>query len=394
MAKAPDPIIGGFKGLNNRLDPTALGPQWQLQADNVLCDMAGYYVRRPGYSAVIDGISDGFGTKDERLFLVTSGGALLEDGRERASGFLGAPFRWAELGTAVFALSDSHAWAIYPDRVVRWGIPTLPAPHVVPSPGALPRGIYQAAAILVAPDGRIGGCSGTSRVESDGAGGFSVWVEPVNGYTARLYLSEPDGAALYAVGVLPPDGEAAITAPLRGSYELVTQHLYPPPHGIAMSSHLNRIVVADWEPQHDRSVLYWSKPDAPHWFEIDRDLQLVQGKIMLLADVNGALLVGTDRAIHIVSEGAPVQTVAHYGALPGTLDWLDAGQAVFSTPRGPCTFPPFVNLTDAHYRPEVRATASGVVLHHAGSRYYVCAQRGADPTRPRPPYEPLAVLSR
>ena len=37
MAAALKPIrIGPFKGLNNRLDPTALGLEWQLQAENAL----------------------------------------------------------------------------------------------------------------------------------------------------------------------------------------------------------------------------------------------------------------------------------------------------------------------------------------------------------------------
>jgi hypothetical protein len=42
VAEPTFPFIAGFKGLNNRLDPTVAGPQWLMQADNALCDDAGY----------------------------------------------------------------------------------------------------------------------------------------------------------------------------------------------------------------------------------------------------------------------------------------------------------------------------------------------------------------
>jgi hypothetical protein len=41
------PRVDAFKGLNNRIDPTRIGLEWQLQADNVLCDDANYLTRRP-----------------------------------------------------------------------------------------------------------------------------------------------------------------------------------------------------------------------------------------------------------------------------------------------------------------------------------------------------------
>ena len=134
MAEPIFPLITGFKGLNNKLDPTAAGSQWLLQAENVLCDNGNYLTRRPGYASFFVNVTDMFGTLDERLFVVTSTNTLYEvysdvSYRQRATGFVGGPFQWAELGYAVFAMSETAAWCIYPDRVVAWGISTLPSPQ-------------------------------------------------------------------------------------------------------------------------------------------------------------------------------------------------------------------------------------------------------------------------
>ena len=394
---APAPAVRGFKGLNNRLDPTALGPEWQVQADNALCDAASYLVRRPGYAAFLSGVVDVFATRDERLFAVTQAGALYEvysDGsyRQRATGFVGGPFGWAELGYAAFALSETAGWCIYPDRVVAWGISALPAPSVGVTAGTFEAGTYQIAAVLVAPDGRIGGSVGVATLALDGTQGIVAHSPPVAGYSTRLYLSRPDGADLYQAATLPGDGLTALSAPVAEGPHLETLHVYPPPLGGVISSHNNMMCVGLWEPQYDRSVLYWSKPDAPHWFDLEADYQLVAGRITLLADVAGGLLVGSDRALYFQQSGAPAQMLAGFGALPDTVRHLDTGQVAFWTDRGLATYPPLALPSDAALVPDNRTLASGAVLDHAGSSYFVCAQRGERRIEPIKPYNPLAVV--
>ena len=66
-----------FHGLNQRLDPTRLGPEWALQADNVLCDDAWFYVRRPGYAAVRAGVKDAFAAGPNTLWVVDAADRLL-----------------------------------------------------------------------------------------------------------------------------------------------------------------------------------------------------------------------------------------------------------------------------------------------------------------------------
>lgn len=389
------PTVAGFKGINNRLDPTQMGLQWQLQADNSLCDDAGFLVRRPGAAAVLANSADLYGTPEGRLWVVTTDGRLQEIGadgvaHERASGFYGAPFAWTTLGYVTFALSETAAWAIYPDRVTAWGIPALSAPTVRLAAGSFAPGTYLAACSLVAPDGRLGGCSGVASMALNGQG-VTITSAPVAGYTTRLYLSEPDGATLYSAGSLPPSGSVTLAAlPTLGA-RLTTQNRYPPPLGGRIAAQGNRICVAIWEPEHDRSVLYWSQPDAPHWFALDTDYQLVAGPVMLLASVGLTLLIGTDRAIYIDSPGAPRQTIAAFGALPDTLARIGPDKIAFWSERGLCVFPPLELPTDAALVPDNRRVTTGAMLDHAGSSYYVTVQRGPSQPRNRPPYLPLPI---
>jgi hypothetical protein len=395
---SPFTAVAGFKGLNNRLDPTALGLQWQLQADNALCDEAGYLVRRPGYAAFLSEVADLHGTKDGRLFVVTSSGSLFEvasDGtyRQRAIGFTGAPFQWSELGYALFAMSETTAWVIYPKRVTAWGIPCLSAPTVAVTSGTFAAGDYAVACILASSDGRLGGCKGVTRSILTANQGLTITSPAVAGYTTRVYLSQPDGALLYAAGTLA-GGTLTLSSPPTLGARLETQNIYPPPQGLTIGAFNNRMVVGVWEPEFDRSVLYYSRPDAPHWFALATDYQPVAGRITLLAGVGGSLLIGTDRAIWVETPGVAVQRLANYGALPGTLAWLDTGQAVFWTDNGLALYPPFTNPTDAALYPDNRTLASGAMLYHEGSAYYITAQRGQIRAAPqRAPYTPLTVTT-
>ena len=391
--------VTGFKGLNNRLDPVALGLQWQLEAENVLCDSAGYLVRRPGFASFLTDVADANGTDDGRLFVVDTIGTLFEvasDGstRTRATGFTGAPFQWAQLGYALFALSETTAWCIYPDRVVAWGVPVQDAPTVsTTSSGALEHGTYLAACILVAPDGRQGGCIGYTSIDIDAGKGIIIESPEVAGYATHAYLSTADGKIPYRVGALSAGSITVALQPPEGT-ALETLHVYPPPLNGLVSAHGNRLCVAVWDSEHDRTVLYWSRPDAPHQFDLETDYQIMAGQPMLLAQADGALLVGTDRSIIAILAGQPPQRLANYGASRDTAVRMDSGQIAFWTDRGVCTFPPFTNLTDAALIPENRTRSTGAVLHYAGGSYYVTAQRGEIRGRsPLAPHEPLIVTT-
>lgn len=134
MAEQTPPIrVDGFKGFNNRVDPIRLGLEWQLQADNCLCDDAGFLTRRPGQTALSgSGYKDVHGTRDGRLLAIDSSDNLVQIDEHGSAtvlhgGITGAPFQWSELGYALFLMSSTYRWAVYPDRSLGWGSLCPPA---------------------------------------------------------------------------------------------------------------------------------------------------------------------------------------------------------------------------------------------------------------------------
>lgn len=388
--------IANFSGINNRVDPTKLGLEWQLVAQNTLCDNAQYHVTRPGYVEFLPDVVDAYGTDDGRLFSVTSAGVLLEaasDGstRQRSLGFTGAPFQWTELGYAIFAMSESTSWVVYPDRVVAWGIQTLDSPVVTLTNGSLTAGTYLSACILIDPYGRQGGCSGISSIQVTDGQGVIITSPEVAGYTTRAYFSSTNGKILYSAGNLSGGSITVTTTPVEGT-RLTTNNYYPPPNNVLISAQGNRICISVWEPEKDRSVLYWSKPGFPHLFDFESNYQIISGKTTILSQSQGILLICTDRSIYSYQPGSPAQQLANYGAFQDTAQRLDSSQIVFWTERGLCRFPPFENITDQVLIPDNRSFSSGALLNHYGSSYFIVSMRGDTAQRPKlNPYIPLAV---
>ena len=308
------PIIEGFKGLNNRIDPTRLGFEWQLQADNVLCDDAGYLTRRPGWVETATGISDAYGARDGRLLAITTADALVEvaaDGSVQtlATGITGAPFQWAELGYAVFLRSATARWAVYPDRVLEWG--------------------------------------------------------------------------------------ALCPLPVEPSGELDDPVYYPPPAGTHLAARRGQLVVGADEPTLDRAVLYFSRPNYPHEFCLERDFLMVPGRVTVLATVFESLLVGTSRAIYLETPDGGLQQVADYGALPLGTTHDDRGAVYLWTERGLCRMTgEFENATDAVLVPQLRERGTLALLPWQGSIYAVAQQTGAIRPRQRTAaHTPLAIAT-
>ncbi|HAO33195.1 MAG TPA: hypothetical protein PLP22_01965 [Candidatus Competibacter sp.] len=386
-------IIRGFKGINNRLDPVALGLEWQVQADNALCDDAGFLINRPGQRAILTDIADIHDAADGRLLAVTATGALIEvtpDGHPvlLAEGIAGAPFVWAELGYAVFVMSERGQWALYPDRVVPWGIPSCPPPTTAGTGDHT----YQIACVFQAPDGRIGGTHHVVAAPGAESGGVTVWPPMLPGYRTRIYASTPDGAELLHAATAIDSAPVTLDGRQRGSL-LDTLHHDPPPVGEVIASHHNRMVIGAWEPEQDRSILYYSRADNPHLFRLDRDFQIVAGRITLLASIPRGLVIGTDRAIYVDSLDAPVQQVAGYGVPLGARAHDDHGVIYFWSQRGLCRAAPFQNLTDAHYVARSRERQTAALLPWQGSTYVIVSQQGAPLERSRAAFHrPLPIL--
>ncbi len=311
QAPPPSQTVSGFKGINNRIDPTRLGLEAQLEAVNVLCDDAGYLTRRPGLAPLTSGYVDAYGTRNGRLLLITAGGELVErfdDSTEsiRSTGVNGAPFAWCELGYALFLMSPTAQWAVYPDRVIPWG----------------------------------------------------------------------------SLCPLPPAEVYPVGDPIS----------YPPPKGEVLCSRRSQIAVGVWEPAWDRSVIYFSRPDFPHEFRLDKDWILIPGQITLLVALAQGLVIGTDRAIYVDPIDSPIQRVADYGVPLNALALDDRDMAYFWSERGLCKALPFQNLIDAALAATSRQNVTAGILPFQGSTYAVVSQTGErTPKQLTRPFVPLTI---
>lgn len=383
-----------FKGLNNRIDPTLLGMDWQLEASGVLLDNASRFVGQPIPVSVRSAV-DAYGARDGRLFVATVSrlyqlGANHEVLMEWA--ITGAPFLWAEVGTALFlqSISSTETWAIYPDRVVPWAI-SLPQTPVVTAltSGSLPRGTYLVAFVTEMSDGRLSGRSVFASATVSENGGLSI-VAPLTapqGASTRVYVSDPDGEFPLFRGYAPLTWTL-----LEPRGPVIPDAAFPPPSANVLGMWRNRVVVAVWEADKERSVIYRSLPDTPHLFDL-RDFQLVAGRVGVIAEVPGGLVITTDRRIYIDAINAPVQIVAEYGAPFGSVVWQDDGRVLFWTDRGLCRAMPFENLTEKNLAPDVRGEASVAMLRWNGSEYALVATSNSHKSAGRTiqPHLPLTI---
>ncbi len=377
-------IISTFEGLNNRAEPLSLDPKWQTEASGLLLDNGRFFVNQPSHVIDADSIVDLFATKSGAGFAVSASGDLLSlhplDGLKRiATGFHGAPFAWTELGTAAFARSNSHAWVIYPDRVVPWGVPEANPPLIALVPGSLLPGTYIVACALESADGRIGGCVITkAETVNPGQTLRIALLDPPAGYLIRLYVSAANGASCrlygrYAAGTVVDISEANVadktTEPLKNIVG------FPPPSGHLIGRYGNRIGVALLDDDFGETTIYFSKPDNPHVFELIDDYVTVPGTVNIIADFDGGCVIGTDRAIYRYGLDKSVATLANYGATPGSLAYDQNGAAYLWTPNGLCRAEPFQNLTEARFVASPSLPAAATVFRWQGSDYYLCSTK-------------------
>lgn len=96
----------------------------------------------------------------------------------------------------------------------------------------------------------------------------------------------------------------------------------------------------------NQSFVFRSKPFFWSRWDLAMDYFAVPGHVLLLAAPNngGAMVVGTDQAIHVYSQGT-LQQVADWGAVPGKHD-EDEGRVYFWSEYGLCRAMPFEAMTD------------------------------------------------
>jgi hypothetical protein len=128
----------------------------------------------------------------------------------------------------------------------------------------------------------------------------------------------------------------------------------------------------------DQTFIFRSKPFFWSRWDTANDYIAVLGHVRLLAAPKNSsgMVIGTDRAIHVYSQGA-LQQVADWGVAPGQHD-EDDGKVYFWTDFGLCRALPFEAMTDSavSVNPATRAVVSVAYPDLAHTRAIVVTTGG------------------
>lgn len=299
-------------GVDLLSEETGLAERTVRRAENVDIHRNGVIRRRGGYA--IHAAGDGF----QALFASPHGLLAQRWGNVyRLDTEALLPVKLCETGAldAVdFTTHNGHTY--FGNAASLWWIPgneAVPRPVGVPLPAALPGIEAHAAGTL--PAGRY--VVAVSRLDDRGEESSTKVLGQVDmptGGGIRLYGMTPDLDAMLRVYLTPPDGEAlylaesfsaafseyVVTRQPDGAIRS-TQHLAPLPGCDFIRGHAGRLYVA-----RDDTV-FFSEPLRPHLHDPRHNFIKFSGPIRFLEPVAGGLYVGDERGVWFLDGNQPEQ---------------------------------------------------------------------------------------
>lgn len=376
-------------GMNNILDPSigdtdADGKrrtwQWQSKAENVNFTNSGRCTPRDGYTLAVAGasITGSFTTFAHDRFYVIDAGALRQintDGTARtlADGLSGQA-RWAEINDVVFLSCGNDKLCIQKDGVVYdWAVPTPGGGTLSHTSGGLDEGFYQVCFTFIDERGREGGASQSVAMQVISGGIIVTNIPSLAGHYTAIYMTSK-GTVFRLAGVVPAGTKSfTLNSPVVAR-ELVTQFFDPPPAGIFdIATFRGRFYGAEYLPDADSTVVWFSEPMGYHLFNLNSGFLMVPGQVTQLAGADDVLLIVTHTRICLF-DGDAIKEVAEYGGPPGQhVDMDSQRRLVFWTNRGLCRAAPFENLTNSRISVAPGLSASGGIIHQHGYTKFVVA---------------------
>ena len=378
------PATKRFKGLDNTSDPLRLGADWLVTADNVDVVDTGAVEMRAGYSLAqaLAGITGAYNTLDYERAYVVAAGVLRAITSTTASTVLAtglSPTRkvsWAEVNEHVFFTNGADSGVILPDNsVLPWAWAVPPAPTLALVSGSLAPGQYQACVTQTLPDGRETGPSDVVRITV--AAGQALQISGIAQNTdtrTNVYIAPADStvfglAATTAASAIRWNYPAgALGRPLR------TFGTDPLPAECSVIQFWGgRMHAAQYSPSDGTTAIWRSKPLGFHLFDLEADVLMVPGRVLMLAPHADALIIGTDLGIHAF-DGTKLTDLAPYGVVPGQ-HWAadDDDSIIFQSTRGACRALPFKNLHEKSVSFAPGLAAGGAIRRSGGQRHYLVA---------------------
>lgn len=388
-------VITRFKGLNNVSDPLRLSCEWLTRADNLDITDTGALVRRKGYSLALacTAVTGAYATEDHtRAYIVDSGSLKALTGAAAApvpvtlvSGLNAARTHFTEINGQVFYNNGVDRGIVTQDhRVLPWAWTRPAAPALAAVTGSLPPGRYQVRITHTLADGRMTGPSESSELTLTAGQALQIsGIAQLAGGRTNVYIA-PANSTVYQLA----DSRAGAAmvwnaSPNAMGIELQHPFCYPLPAGCdIVQAWAGRIYAAEYMPSVDQTVVWFSQPLGFHLFDLERDLFMVPGRVLMMAPHDKALILGTDKAIQAYSpEG--IADLAPYGVVPGrhwSRDDRDGSgneRLIFWTTRGACQALPFANLTEQQVSVAPGIRAGGAIVRSGGQkRFVVSLQQG------------------
>lgn len=299
-------------GVDLLSDETGLIEGSVRRAENVDIRRNGSFARRVGYEVVVPGA--GF----QALYKTGRGLLAVRNGKVYAldaSSY--APTLLCELGgdePANFTEHNGHLY--FGNATSLWWVPAdEAAPRRVgvslPDPlplveahasGALAAGRYTIAISRVDDRGEESPTKVVGQVDLPNGGGvrLSGMVSDV-GALLRVYLTPPDGDALYLSESFSAAFSEFIVSRQPDGTIRSTQHLAPLPAGEFVRGHAGRLYVARDD------TLFFSEPLRPHLHDPRHNFIKFVGPVRFLEAVVGGVFVGDDRGVWFLPGNEPEQ---------------------------------------------------------------------------------------
>ena len=375
--------ISSFRGLNNVSDPLSLGLEWLTTANNIDITNAGKIKRRDGYTLdTAATITGAYSTiNHQRLYLVNEDGLVTYDGTVLAEISGTDRMHWAEVNQQVFFNNGTESGVILPDNtVLPWRWPTPGTPALAAISGSLAPGKYDVMCTHLMADGRETGAGLPASI--DIAEGQALQISSIPqaaGMVTRTYIAPANSTTFQLAYEGYQTARTWDYSPNSLGLDLMTDDFDPlPEDATVIQVWRGRIYAAQYFPATDNTAIWMSQPLGFHLFDLATDFLAVDGRVLMLAPTDAALVIGTDKAIRAWS-GESMTVLAQYGVVPGwcwSLDDDDKTAYIWSQ-RGLCKAMPFANLTSGHVSVAPGVQAGAAVIAQDGQRRFVaCLHAG------------------
>lgn len=403
--------IKKWKGIKNTTSPERLAPGELAAATDVDIDNTGRIMSREGITEINDTATHSL-YSDHNHVLLAHANILKRVNSDLSTTALRTltnanPISYAEYVNITFYSNGTDLGRVVSGAALEWGVqPPTGQPAASATGGLLPPGRYLYAMTFLRSDGHESGTGGAGVIDLTSGGGITftsleVSTNPeVNGKI--LYLSTPNGEAMYRVGVVPNN---TTTVSYSGdatdlSIPLTTQFAGPPPAGsvVRVFNATAYVVVGD--------TVYYSDPYNLELFRPATHFLRFPGEVGLFECVNAGIYAGTIDAperesgvIGYLSGERPdsfrFMQLFDYGVIPGSGVRTEASHFQPPSPDEPTWSRPAVvwatrhgvcvgydngqcqNLTETRYSFPPAQRGAGLVRQTKGFAQYVVVLQGA-----------------